>query len=138
MKLVFFLVCLNFMYKLFVRKHVSEIILRIIAHFVESDVAAGNVLDDSPMYGTVRSHILKVPRNEAKPLREIISTSTTRDCVIKSINKMLNPKVASMLYSQAVVRDAEKDVETLDEDVASSDEGIFLGCSINSMSVCNV
>lgn len=31
------------------------------------------------------------------------------------------------------VRDAMKYVETLGEDVASNDEGIFLGCSINSI-----
>lgn len=95
-------------------------------------VAGENVLDVSPMYGPVTSHPLKVPRHEVKALHEIIITFITREVMTEFLNQMLNPKGTDMLSSQVVVRDAGKDFETLDEHVVSSDEDIFMGCSIYS------
>lgn len=95
--------------------------------------AGGNVLDVLLMYGPLRSHPLKVPKREAKALHEIIATSTTIEIVIESLNQMMNLKITGTLSSQVVVQYAGKDVESLGEDVTSSDEGIFIRCSINSM-----
>lgn len=82
---------LNFSYKMFVEKHVSNIILRIIPNFDKSDLAVGNVLYVTPMNRPIRSHILRVPRQKAKTLHEIIATSTTEKGVIEILNQMLNP-----------------------------------------------
>lgn len=69
---------LNFCYKTFTEKHVSYIVIPNIIHFDEFDlVASRNFLDVPQFYGPVRSHFLKVIRQETKALHEIISTSTT-------------------------------------------------------------
>lgn len=95
---------LNLSYKLFVEKHVSDFVRPIIPPFDESSlVVSENVLDVPPMYEHVRSHILKVSRQESKALHEIIATSTTRKGVIESLNQTLNPNVARTSSSQVIV-----------------------------------
>lgn len=75
--------------------------------------------------------ISKVILQKSKALDGIIATYTTKDVVIESVNQMLNQKEVDASSSQVSFRDTGKYVETLGEDVVSSDESIFFGCSIN-------
>lgn len=122
---------LNFSYKVCIRKHVQYMVLHNTTYFNEPDLDVGEeVLEVAPVHGHVRRHLIKVLIREFEALHEIIATSITIKCVIQ----MLNPKAAGMFSSETIVQDVEKYVETLGvyEDLASSDKGIFLGCSINS------
>lgn len=88
------LILLNFTYKLFVGKLFHDIILRNIPSFDESDlVTCENVFDVRQLSGFVRNHPLKVHKQEAEDLHEIIITSTTIEGVIEIINQMLSPKL---------------------------------------------
>lgn len=96
---------LNFNYKLFIRKHVPDIVLSNIPHFDEHGLAAGeNFLDVSPTYGHVISHLLKVLMQESKVLQEIISTSIIKKGMVEGLILMLNPKVVGMSSTQMVYK----------------------------------
>lgn len=95
---------MNFIYKLFTKKHVLIIVLPNIPYCDEYDPAGGeNVLDVPPIYGNVRSHLLKVLIQEYKVIQEIVATSTTRNGMVKGLIQMLNPKDASTSSYQVVV-----------------------------------
>lgn len=51
----------NFIYRLFARKHVLDIVLSNLPNFGEADLSTdANILEFSPMWGAVRGHILNV------------------------------------------------------------------------------
>lgn len=89
--------------------------------------ASEDVLEVPPTHGPVIRHIIEVLMLESDALQEIISISNTR----KDVIQMLSSKDAGRISSQAIVQDAEKDVDTLCEDVICSDESVFLGCFFN-------
>lgn len=102
---------MNFSYILFTGKHVSCLAHSNSPYFDEFDLVVDKDIPDVIItYGNVRSHLFKV------------------------LIQMLNPKTVGTSSSQVVVHNAKKDVETLcmHEDLASSDEGVFLDCSINN------
>lgn len=108
---------MNFNYKLFAGKHVIDIVLPNILNSDESNIAIGeNMIDVFPMLRPIRNHILKVLMQEANALQEIIVTSTNRKGVVGCLIQMQNPKIAVASFSQTIVLNNEKDVETLDVD----------------------
>lgn len=80
---------LNFNYNLFVGKYAPYIMLPNVTGIDESDLAIDkNILDVTPMYRPMRSHILKALLYEAKGLEKIITTSSMRKGVcVKALLK---------------------------------------------------
>lgn len=75
---------LNFNYKLFVRKHVIDIIIHIVDSIDQSGLGIDeDMLDVTHLFGNVRSHILKVLMHEVKAIQEIIVMYTARKRLLK-------------------------------------------------------
>ncbi|CAI8609311.1 unnamed protein product [Vicia faba] len=120
---------LNFSYKLYVRKHVPNIAPHNIPHFNKSDLVVGG-----------NSQIHK-ENNDVIPENNFVSneyhvhedvevdTIVAQDGVVNNNNKKI--RYASKVNKDHAAEDVEKDVNTLCGDMVSSDEIIFLGCSIN-------
>lgn len=91
----------SFSYKLFVGKHVLNIVLLNIPHLDEYDLTANrNVLDVPPMFGPFIIHILKFLMQESKALKLIIDVSSTTKGMVKKLIQMFNPKVVDASSSQ--------------------------------------
>lgn len=75
---------LNFNYKLFVRKHVIDIIIHIVDSIDQPGLGIDeDMLDVTHLSGNVRSHILKVLMHEVKAIQEIIVMYTARKRLLK-------------------------------------------------------
>lgn len=111
---------LKFNYKLFVGKHVDIVIYIVFIDGISLNMDK-DMLDVTPLFKLVRSHILKALIHEANAMKEIISTSTTGKNMCERIIKMLNPLSVRTSSSDPAIINFEKDVAHVDmiEDMLS-------------------
>lgn len=110
---------------MFVGKHVIDIVLSNILSIDESNLVVDeNMIDVPPMFGPVKSYLLKVLMQEAKALQEIIVTSTVIKSVFEGLTQMLGPYDVGASTFQVFLPDDEKEAMILgeDEDMIGDDE----------------